>query len=559
MARSDRALLGLAVGVASGCSALIGADFGEYGPEGEGGGAAQSSASTTTLVSSASSGDAVSTSGETTGAAGGGEGGGGGGTVATSTSSGPVEEDCDTAASESDEELDNGECGALLGGRAAIDDRQALDTTALARVDGRSGPLLGGSLVQDDEPRPFLWPGEEELQIFEPTDQGASVRALLPIPGGVLAAGWFENADFLLDHDAQRPLLGFEAGERAPFISQRDTRGEPVSGRFLRASPSMTTPTRGWIEALGIASNGELVYAGITDGPLPELGVFTPRNQPLEGGQYFFGRMLPDLTEPLGGRLDWSSAAGNVCSTAADGKADGFDMAIDVDFGIWLVGAICGTAGEIMAAADDGFIAYLEDDGQLVPRALRGVGLEDGGRQTPKAVAAARDDHVVVGGDFRGRMSMVLDGASRSLIASDEDDDDAFVAACSYADEIVCRWGVQLGGTGSQLMQDVHVDPVEGTVYVLGAFVGATTLAGVTFGAGVETYGTFLLKLDPDGEPIWVRWLLPDAGEVRPGAVVGRPDGGVTISGVLLGTLEAGDDVLTSAASPAPFYVDVAP
>lgn len=559
MARSDRALIGLPICLAGGCSALLGADFGDYGPEGDGG-AAQSGASSSGMISSATTGDAGSTTAATGGAGGGGDGGDDVGstattTVASSSCTGLPEENCATPESESDLLLDNDECGAVLGGSAAPGSFSLVDVLSMARSSGGSTVLVGGELVERDQYKPFLLSGNQ-VETFQPGDLIAAVRALLPISGGgFFAAGSLANPYFSLGHGQQLELAGLDAEERGAFISRRLANGTAGVG-LVRAAGNYTTSTHGWIEALGSAlDDGDLLYVGVTDAPIDPIGVFTPGNAQLEGGQYFVGRIEADLTRPRAARIDPESVEAQVCSVLANSKADGLDLAVDGAGGIWIVGGLCGDVSSLpQTAVDDGFIGHLPASGELSVT-LRGFGLGTVGRQTLKTVARARDDQVVIGGDFNGELDFAVEG---SLLELSSGNDDGFVGACSFVGgSIDCRWGVQLGGAGQQYVRDLLVD-ADRSVYVLGAFSGETSFGGEVFGSDNVSFGTFVLKLDPDGEAIWVRWFQSPGGDVRPGRLIGRADGGVTASGVFAGDLSLGGDELSSE-TPTVFLVDIAP
>jgi hypothetical protein len=101
-------------------------------------------------------------------------------------------------------------------------------------------------------------------------------------------------------------------------------------------------------------------------------------------------------------------------------------------------------------------------------------------------------------------------------------------------------WSYAYGGVGSEVAQDVAVDP-KGNLFVTGAFYGETTLADQVF-ANAFGADIFLLKVDPDGVALSANAFPgdPDSSLLFT-SMASQPTGSAILGGTCTGPLQFGD------------------
>ncbi|MCG3153281.1 MAG: hypothetical protein GEEBNDBF_02593 [bacterium] len=114
-------------------------------------------------------------------------------------------------------------------------------------------------------------------------------------------------------------------------------------------------------------------------------------------------------------------------------------------------------------------------------------------------------------------------------------------------------WAVQHGGTGNDLLYAVHATPT-GDCYVGGAFLGA-----VDFGFGsVSPSGSsdaWLLKLDAEGAPVWVRTFGGTAGDQVNRIATDPVTGDVVVTGLFNNSCDFGNGTPLAAVGSTDIYI----
>jgi hypothetical protein len=174
-------------------------------------------------------------------------------------------------------------------------------------------------------------------------------------------------------------------------------------------------------------------------------------------------------------------------------------------------------AGQVLTADDaDGFVAVHGQDGTL--RWARNFGGK--GEDAAEAVAIDGAGNVIVGGAFSYEVVMA-DGKLDSKGA-----DDMFVVKLGPDGRRL--WGKRFGGVDVDAVYGLAADSA-GNIYVTGE-VGQTIYVGETKLVGLGAADMLVMKLSPDGAPLWARRfgaLGPDYGRV----VRVTTDGGVIALG----------------------------
>lgn len=184
----------------------------------------------------------------------------------------------------------------------------------------------------------------------------------------------------------------------------------------------------------------------------------------------------------------------------------------------------------------DAFVAKLGSDGALAWAHLYG---DAGDAQTASAVAVATNDDILVAGAFDGTITfdkpLTAGGTGRDLFVARLDPTGKPLWSRSFGD-----------AAADQMAYAVAVDMFD-NVYVGGSFNGEITLGAtklVSAGGG----DAFVIKLDPEGEPLWGRRAGDSAFQRVNGIIVDR-DGVSTVVGSFEGTLDFGKPVVSAGGS----------
>lgn len=213
-----------------------------------------------------------------------------------------------------------------------------------------------------------------------------------------------------------------------------------------------------------------------------------------------------------------------------DGPQQRIHLAVDPSGNVAIAGgfggkvSIAGGPEHLNAAANelDVYVAVLDESGAHLASHAFG----DAEAQYATGVAIAPGSDVLVVGDFAGTLNF---GAGQLLTAGASQS--AFVARFDGA--LGVRWARTLSAEGGIAFATGLVVDADGNTYVVGSNSGALQV-GPPVGALEPSQGNsgFVVKLDPDGTPLWARSLAPTGvGVVWPLPAALGPDGGVLVAG----------------------------
>lgn len=304
------------------------------------------------------------------------------------------------------------------------------------------------------------------------------------------------------------------AGGDDIFIAWVDPGGEVT--RRLRLGDANPQEAR----AVAVASDGSVLLAGAMSGAVDFGGdTWTSAG----GRDGYVAKLAPD------GSPAWGLRFGDAGYQAAAG------VAVDPAGQVLLAGAFSGsvTLGDTVTSAGghDALIAKLGADG--TPLWSRSLGGPLDQRAHGVAVDAAGE--AVVVGEFAGTV-----GIGGSTVGS-AGASDAFVLKLDDAGEL--RWLRRFGGSGAETARRVAADGAGGVV-IGGEFSNSLNLGGGPL-AGSGGGGLFVGKFDGSGGHVWSKGL-PGSGGSRLEGLAVSADGGVAITGSLVGTLEIGGVELVS-------------
>lgn len=213
-----------------------------------------------------------------------------------------------------------------------------------------------------------------------------------------------------------------------------------------------------------------------------------------------------------------------------DGDQQRVHLAVDPSGNVAVAGGFMGKVSiaggpELLNAGAndlDVYVAVLDEQGQHLASQAFG----DAAAQYATGVAIAPGSDVLVAGDFAGALNF---GAGQLLDAGAGQA--AFVARFDGA--LGVRWARALSAEGGIVFATGVVVDADGNTYVVGSNSGALQV-GAPVGALEPSQGNsgFVVKLDPEGTPLWGRALAPTApGVVWPQPAALGPDGGVLVAG----------------------------
>jgi hypothetical protein len=334
---------------------------------------------------------------------------------------------------------------------------------------------------------------------------------------------------------------------------------------------------------LGVSAlpNGDVVLAGLIGGTIDfGGGPLVPQSAPAPilarfdaNGEHGWSRLIPAQIEAVRaksateliaagmfwGTLDWSGAPpiqaeGSTDLVIAslnpeDGDANwvrgyGGDvtvnrLALDSQNGIVLVGRILAFADLGGGTLGNGnvvtYVAKFDASGNhLWSKTFGPIGMYYG---TP-GVAVAPDDSIWVAVPFEG--SFQLDGKTHVS----KGDHDLFVVRFDPDGKILAER--RLGDAGNQLSWDLQVD-LDGNAVIGGGFEGSIDAGDCAVTQTVGIYDAFLIKLDPQADPMWLHLFgdADDSGwEGLPDevffALAPGPGGSITAGGQFDGTVDFG-------------------
>ncbi len=181
----------------------------------------------------------------------------------------------------------------------------------------------------------------------------------------------------------------------------------------------------------------------------------------------------------------------------------------------------------------DAFLAKYTPEGDLAWVRQAGGVDQDTGRDL--AVDAA--GNVYLAGGFAGTATF----GDVTLVSAGSSD--AFLAKYTPGGEVV--WARRGGGDQGDLAYGVAVNAA-GEAHLAGSFRGVALFGALPVQSAGET-DVFVVKYDPDGEPLWVEGIGADGAEYTRGGGIGLDaSGNVYVTGSFSNTILVGNDVLAS-------------
>jgi hypothetical protein len=325
--------------------------------------------------------------------------------------------------------------------------------------------------------------------------------------GNVVIVGNFEGS---LDFGAGA-LMSVDTTDA--FVAKLDASGGHLWSKGFRGTGDQTA------NRVATDSAGNVIVAGyfvnnidLGEGSIPSAGA----------GDIFVAKLDP------AGALIWNKTFGDASGQSLSALAiDGDDAIViagypgtGVDFG---GGSLAG------AGQSDGFVAKLDSSGKhLWSKRFVDAGAGD--------IAFDSAEGVVLLGKFSG--SVDFGGGPLTAVGSFN----TFILKLDA--QGVHTWSKRFGSADELTAVDMAVDSA-GNLILVGSFVGS-----VDFGGGPMTGGgdldIFVAKLDGAGDHIWTKPFGYGSGELANSVAVDGEDN-IVFSGWLLGSLDFGGDVLTSA------------
>ncbi len=344
-------------------------------------------------------------------------------------------------------------------------------------------------------------------------DAGYEQRALVATDaaGNIYVAGLFTSTiDF-----GSGTLTG--KGVTDIYLAKLDSSGNAIWSKSFGDAGDQR------VNALAVNSAGNIAITGMYQGTLNFGGSTLTANSGsswdfyvasfTSAGTHVFSKSVGDVNEQRGDAIAVDSAGNVICGGAFTGT---------VDFG----------AGTLTASDRDTFlVAYQSAGGVLYSKRFGGAG-----DQMAQSVAVDSSGNVFLGGNMTGSMTIgttVLTSAGGS---------DAFLAKLDTGGNVV--WVKQFGDAATQSLAGVAVDSM-GAVSIAGSMMGS-----VDFGGGVLTSGgdtdAYFAKLDASGAHVWSK-RAGDSASQGGYAVAAAPGGATVGTGFLVGTMDLGPGLMTTA------------
>lgn len=347
------------------------------------------------------------------------------------------------------------------------------------------------------------------------TDFGRAFAAGIDAEGNVYAGGWFTGeADF-----GGGPLTG--EGQFDAFLAKLDATGAPLwNKRFGGAAQDQ-------LQGLAITGNGDVCVVGsywsqaidLGNGPLPNEG----------NNDVFFGKFAAD------GTALWSKHFGGAGYEASRG------VVADLDGNCFLTMVAAGSSPDFGGGAIvtgnywSGYVAKFDASGNHIWS--KGFGAGAGSMDLPHVSLDGAGDVV-----FTGRISAPVDFGG-GLLQSAGDYDIVLVKLDPEGNHV---WSKAFGGSAQDSGISVATDS-ENNIVMTGWFGLSVDFGDDQFiSAGKDD--AFLVKLDPDGNPLWARHY-GDAGVQNGLAIAVDPLDNIVLAGAFEGTLDFGGSTAFGAGS----------
>ncbi len=231
------------------------------------------------------------------------------------------------------------------------------------------------------------------------------------------------------------------------------------------------------------------------------------------------------------GKLLWASRFGDAAKQQVSG------VAADSAGNVVVAGAFSGSidfgGGPLTSAGgDDLYVAKLDPSGKhLWSKSFNG-----GGDETAYRLAVSADDHIYLGGQFKG--TITFGGGSLTSAGSS----DIYLVKLDPTGKYV--WNKSYGGaTGDHYIGEIAPAP-NGDVVISGMFTEAIDFGGGSLmSAGL--YDVFVARVDTFGDPVWSK-SFGSINDQKGGGAHVDAGGNVLLTGQFEGSLDFGGDVLVA-------------
>jgi len=355
-----------------------------------------------------------------------------------------------------------------------------------------------------------------------------------------------------------RGTAGFDPSSSANTISTSSTQDTFVAkysptgallwvttfaGQATTNSGGFTTYAVSQGSAIAVDGSGNVFVAGSFNGTVNVT----------EGSGVTSFSSATSATEPYVARL--GASGGVTWFVPVGGTAYDTDsanaLALDGSGGVVIGGSFAETANFGATAltasgSSDAFVARLNASGSFLwAVATQGV---NGSNAAVNGVAVDGSGHVTLAGFFSGAVD--FDPSSSQTILTSVGSDDAMLWKLDALGHFV--WSRSYGSPDYDAATAVAVD-ASGNIFTTGAFSDSVNFGGSGAGQTITaspTYDGFLLKVDPNGNTLWVDGLVGASGSAKGQGVGVDSSGSVHVAGTFAGPLSFSSTVaLTSVAS----------
>ncbi len=264
-----------------------------------------------------------------------------------------------------------------------------------------------------------------------------------------------------------------------------------------------------------------------------------------------FACSLPGVMSAQSVMQGWAGRIGGASVEA------GNDIAVDGSGNMYLTGNFNGanvsfsTNGStslgttLTSQALDGFIVKLNAAGNTNwAKRVGGTGADLG-----RAIAVDNSGNVYVAGTFSG----TADVLGTSLVSLGGTD----IFICKLNNSGVLQWAKRAGGGGADVVWDMDVDPVSGSIYLTGS-IGVNAIAADFGATSLSSNGSndaFIAKMDNNGNFLWAKSMGGTGLDVGYGIAVSRNLNALVTAGHFAGTVDFGSGNTFTAAGASDIFV----
>ncbi len=295
--------------------------------------------------------------------------------------------------------------------------------------------------------------------------------------------------------------------------------------------------------AIAVDGTGDVFLAGSFSGTVNVTGLsgVTRETSVSSATEPFVAKLNPS------GTVSWFDAVAGTTTDTDSANA----LALDGSGGAFIAGSFSESAtfGSTTLAASgssDAFVARVNGSGAFLwAVASQGV---NGSNASVQGVAVDASGNVDLAGFFSS--SVDFDPSSGSTDLTSAGSDDAMLWKLNSNGTFL--WARSYGSPDFDTATAVAVD-ASGDLYATGAFsdtVNFGTVAKPDSITAGPVFDAFLLKVDPNGDTLWVDGLVGPTGSSKGQGVAVDPSGTVHVAGTFSGPVAfSGTDTLTSVAS----------